>query len=40
MDIGLAIRVHMPFADAVARSREALAQQGFGVLAEIDIKRR
>ena len=38
MKIGLSTRVHTSFADAVARTREALAQQGFGVLTEIDVK--
>jgi uncharacterized protein (DUF302 family) len=34
MSISLTIR----FEDAVARTREALTQQGFGVLTEIDVK--
>ena len=38
MNIGLATRMHTSFADAVARTREALAEQGFGVLTEIDVK--
>jgi uncharacterized protein (DUF302 family) len=38
MNIGLSTRLHTPFVDAVARTREALAQQGFGVLTEIDVK--
>ena len=38
MNIGLSTRLHAPFADAVARTREALAEQGFGVLTEIDVK--
>ena len=38
MKIGLSTRVHTSFADAVTRTREALAQQGFGVLTEIDVK--
>jgi uncharacterized protein (DUF302 family) len=38
MNIDLSTRMHTSFADAVARTREALAQQGFGVLTEIDVK--
>ena len=38
MNIGLATRMHTSFADAVARTRETLAEQGFGVLTEIDVK--
>lgn len=38
MDIALSTRVATRFEDAVARTREALAQQGFGVLTEINIK--
>jgi uncharacterized protein (DUF302 family) len=38
MNIGLSTRVHMSFADAVACTREALAQQGFGVLTKINVK--
>jgi len=38
MNIGLATRMHTSFADAVARTRDALAEQGFGVLTEIDVK--
>lgn len=36
-DYGIAITVDAEFADAVSRTREALAAQGFGVLTEIDV---
>jgi uncharacterized protein (DUF302 family) len=32
------ITVDLPYAGAVARTREALAEQGFGVLSEIDVQ--
>lgn len=35
MSIALSTTLHAPFDDAVTRTREALAQQGFGVLTEI-----
>ena len=38
MDIAIATPLHASFEDAVARTREALAEQGFGVLTEIDVK--
>ena len=38
VSIALSTALHTGFDDAVARTREALAQQGFGVLTEIDVK--
>lgn len=38
MTIALATSLKASFDDAVARTREALADQGFGVLTEIDVK--
>ena len=38
MDYGITIRTSAPFAQAVARVREALKAQGFGVLTEIDLQ--
>jgi len=38
MTIALSTTLHTSFADAVAHTRDALAQQGFGVLTEIDMK--
>jgi uncharacterized protein (DUF302 family) len=38
MDYGMTIRTLIPFAEAVARVREALKAQGFGVLTEIDVR--
>jgi uncharacterized protein (DUF302 family) len=37
MGYTLAAKVHRPYDDAVTATREALAQQGFGVLTEIDL---
>jgi uncharacterized protein (DUF302 family) len=37
MDIALSTRLKTTFDDAVKRTREALAEQGFGVLTEIDL---
>lgn len=38
MGIALSTTLHTSFDDAVERTREALAAQGFGVLTEIDVK--
>jgi len=38
MDIVISTTLHTTFDVAVARTREALAQFGFGVLTEIDVK--
>ena len=38
MDYAITIRTPVPFAEAVARVREALKAQGFGVLTEIDVR--
>lgn len=38
MDIAISTPLHTSFEGAVARTREALAEQGFGVLTEIDVK--
>jgi uncharacterized protein (DUF302 family) len=38
MDYGITIRTPIRFAEAVARVREALKAQGFGVLTEIDVQ--
>ena len=38
MDIALSTTLHTAFDDAAARTRKALAEQGFGVLTEIDVK--
>ena len=37
MSIALSTTLHTSFADAVDRTRKALAEQGFGVLTEIDV---
>jgi uncharacterized protein (DUF302 family) len=36
-DYGMSITLEANFADSVGRTRDALAAQGFGVLAEIDV---
>jgi uncharacterized protein (DUF302 family) len=38
MDYQRSITVDLPYAQAVTRTREALAEQGFGVLTEIDVQ--
>ena len=38
MSYALSTTLHTTFEDAVARTRKALADQGFGVLTEIDMK--
>ena len=38
MDYAITIRVPVPFTEAVARVRDALQAQGFGVLTEIDVQ--
>ncbi len=37
MSYGTQVTLNAPFADTVARVRTALAEQGFGVLTEIDV---
>ncbi|MEV0708262.1 DUF302 domain-containing protein [Nocardia aurea] len=38
MNTALSTTLHTSFADAVERTRDALSQQGFGVLTEIDVR--
>lgn len=38
MNFERSITIDTPYAEAVARTREALAEQGFGVLSEIDVQ--
>ena len=38
MSYGITATVPMPFAEALAATREALGEQGFGVLTEIDLQ--
>ena len=38
MDLALSTTTSLSFDDAVARIREALAEQGFGILTEIDVQ--
>lgn len=36
---GISVEVPLPFEDAVAMAREALKEEGFGILTEIDVKK-
>ncbi|WP_206615182.1 DUF302 domain-containing protein [Rhodococcus spongiicola] len=38
MDLGISTRLNTAFDDAVAKTRAALQEQGFGVLTEIDMQ--
>jgi len=38
MNLGISTSLHTSFDDAVTRTRQALAEQGFGVLTEIDVQ--
>ncbi|BBZ44183.1 DUF302 domain-containing protein [Mycobacterium parmense] len=38
MELGISTSLQTSFDDAVARTRESLARQGFGVLTEIDVQ--
>ena len=38
MSYGTTIALDIPFAEAVSRTRDALAGQGFGILTEIDVQ--
>jgi uncharacterized protein (DUF302 family) len=38
LDYGITVRTPAPFGEAVARVRDALKAQGFGVLTEIDVQ--
>jgi uncharacterized protein (DUF302 family) len=37
IDYGFRVTVDLPYPQAVERTREALAQEGFGILSEIDV---
>jgi uncharacterized protein (DUF302 family) len=39
-DYGIRRKVAMPYDQAVARTKDALKEQGFGVLSEIDLKEK
>ena len=36
-DYGFSVAVNAPYADAVAKTRAALAREGFGIVTEIDV---
>ncbi|MFE6866192.1 DUF302 domain-containing protein [Kitasatospora sp. NPDC057692] len=38
MDYGIPVTLDLPFAETVERVRAALAEQGFGILTEIDVR--
>ena len=38
MNYYTAVRVHAPFEDTVARTRALLADEGFGVITEVDVR--
>jgi uncharacterized protein (DUF302 family) len=40
MDYERNITIDMPYAEAVRHTREALAEQGFGILTEIDVQAK
>ncbi len=39
MTYGMRVTTDLPYEDAIARMKDALKEQGFGVLTEIDVKR-
>lgn len=38
MNLGFSTTIHMPFDEALDRVKDALKEQGFGVVSEIDVK--
>jgi uncharacterized protein (DUF302 family) len=36
---GFGLKLHLPYAEAVERTKAALKEQGFGILTEVDIKQ-